>query len=172
MLGFIVKFFKSLNTNSHPGEIAHAVSIAVILGFLPKNFLWYILFAFFLFVRINKGALFLMILVTSACAFLLDPLFHAIGYKVLLLEPLKPFFAYLLNIPFVAFTRFNNTIVAGALVASLVLYIPVYIITRIFIKIWRNYLAPKIQQSKFIQALYKVPIIQKIVGIAAQQEIF
>ena len=54
MFAPIVKLFKSLNTNSHPGEIAHAVAIGMVLGFMPKNnVLWYILFVCFLFIRIN-----------------------------------------------------------------------------------------------------------------------
>lgn len=49
MISYIAKLLKSLNTNSHPGEIAHAVAIGVLLGFMPKdNALWYLLFVFFL----------------------------------------------------------------------------------------------------------------------------
>ena len=37
MLKFIVKLLKALNSNSHPGEIAHAVCLGMLLGFLPKK---------------------------------------------------------------------------------------------------------------------------------------
>ena len=50
MLKFIVKLLKALNSNSHPGEIAHAVCLGMLLGFLPKdNIFWFIIqFLFFL----------------------------------------------------------------------------------------------------------------------------
>ena len=150
MFSYIVKLLKSLNTNSHPGEIAHAVAIGVLLGFMPKNnVLWYLLFVFFLFVRMNRGAFLLTILIASLLAQFFDPLFDSIGYAVLTFSPLKPTYAALLDVPFVAFTKFNNTI-------------PVYIVTRVFIKSWRTYLAPALARSKFVQALYHVPFVAKI----------
>ena len=165
MISYIVKLLKALNTNSHPGEIAHAVAIGVLLGFMPKdNALWYLLFVLFLFVRVHKGAFLLTILAASLLARLFDPLFDAIGYAVLTFSPLEPVYAALLDIPFVAFTKFNNTIVAGAVVSSLILYIPVYILMRILIKSWRTHLAPALARSKFMQAFYQIPFISKIAG--------
>ncbi|AIW88452.1 MULTISPECIES: TIGR03546 family protein [unclassified Treponema] len=165
MFSYIVKLLKSLNTNSHPGEIAHAVAIGMLLGFMPKdNVLWYLLFVFFLFVRVNRGAFLLTVLVASLFARFFDPLFDSLGYAVLTFSSLKPVYAALLDIPFVAFTKFNNTIVAGSIVFSLILYIPVYIVIRIFAKSWRTYLAPALARSKFVQALYHVPFVAKIAG--------
>ena len=165
MISYIVKLLKALNTNSHPGEIAHAVAIGMLLGFMPKNnALWYLLFVFFLFVRVHKGALLLAVLAASLLARLFDPLFDAIGYAVLTFSPLESVYAALLDIPFVAFTKFNNTIVAGAVVSSLILYIPVYILMRILIKSWRTHLAPALARSKFMQAFYQIPFISKIAG--------
>ena len=165
MISYIVKLLKALNTNSHPGEIAHAVAIGMLLGFMPKNnALWYLLFVFFLFVRVHKGALLLTTLAASLLAGLFDPLFDAIGYAVLTFSPLEPVYVALLDIPFVAFTKFNNTIVAGSLVFSLILYIPVYIVVRIFIKSWRTHLAPALARSKFMQAFYHVPFVAKIIS--------
>lgn len=165
MISYIVKLLKALNTNSHPGEIAHAVSIGVLLGFMPKdNALWYLLFVLFLFVRVHKGAFLLTVLAASLLARLFDPLFDAIGYAVLTFSPLEPVYAALLDIPFVAFTKFNNTVVAGAVVSGLILYIPIYILIRILIKSWRTHLAPALARSKFMQAFYQIPFISKIAG--------
>ena len=146
MISYIAKLLKSLNTNSHPGEIAHAVAIGVLLGFMPKdNALWYLLFVFFLFVRMNKGAFLLTVLIASLLARFFDPLFDSIGYGVLTFSPLKPVYAALLDI-------------------SLILYIPVYIVVRIFIKSWRTHLAPALARSKFMQAFYHVPFVAKIIS--------
>ena len=172
MIAPVVKLFKALNTNSHPGEIAYAASIGILLGLVPKNnALWYILFVFFLFVRIHKGCLFLSILLGTLLAPLFDPLFDSLGYTVLTFEALKPAYGNLLEIPFVAFTEFNNTIVAGSLTASLILYIPVYILTRFLVFIWRKFIAPALSQNKLVQVLYKTPLIAKIAGLFTEVEL-
>jgi len=163
MLKKFLKFFKALNSNSHPGEIAHAVSIGMIMGFLPKdNVTWYILTVFFLFIRINKGAFVIFTFLFSLLAQFLDPLFDKIGYAILTIDKLEPFFAGLLDIPFVSFTKFNNTIVMGSLISGIVLYVPVYILSRLFQKLWRTILAPAIRKSKIIVLLSKVKFIKKI----------
>lgn len=145
MLKKILRLLKSLNANTHPGEIAHAIAIGFILGLIPKgNLLWVFLFVLFLFVRINKGALFLITLLASTIAPLFDSFFDTLGYWVLTLPSLSPLFSTLLDIPFIAFTSFNDTIVMGSLCASFLLYLPLYILSRIFIRLWRSTLLPKI----------------------------
>ncbi|AEE16933.1 TIGR03546 family protein [Treponema brennaborense] len=168
MLKFIVKFFSSLNSNSHPGEIAHAAAIGVLLGLMPKNnALWYLLFVFFLFVRINKSAYFLVILGVSLCVPSADMLLDSVGYRILSWQPLIPAFRTLLDIPFVAFTKFNNTVVMGSLAAGLLLYVPVYALTRLIVRVWRTCVAPKIVSSKAWVAFKKLPLVRKIVSVSA-----
>ena len=163
MLKALIRFFKALNSNSHPGEIAHAVCLGMILGFMPKsNALWYILTVFFLFVRINKGSFILFTFLFSLLAPVLDNLFDTIGWWFLNIDKFKMFFAWLLEIPFVGFTRFNNTIVMGSLLASLALYIPVYILVRVFLKYWRAFIAPAVRKTKLVVFLSKLPLIVKI----------
>ena len=163
MLKEFTNFFKSLNNNSHPGEIAHAICTGMILGFMPKgNALWFILTIIFLFLRINKGAFVLSTLCFTLLSPFLDPFFDYFGYWILTLDPLSPFFSALLEIPFVGFTKFNNSIVMGSLISSLILYIPVYFLSRLFLKIWRATLAPIVKKSKLITVLSKIPLIRKI----------
>lgn len=159
----IIAFFKSLNSNRHPGEIAHAVCIGLILGFLPKdNAFWYILTVFFLFMRINRGSLLIFTFLFALLAPSFDDIFHNIGYDILTNEKLIPIFAKLLEIPFVAFTKFNNSIVMGAFVISIACYIPLYFISRIFIKYWRAFIAPAVRKTKIITIISKLPLIKKI----------
>lgn len=163
MLKFLVKLLKALNSNSHPGEIAHAVCLGMLLGFLPKNnIFWYVITVFVLFMRINKGALVLCTLGLSLLAPLFDPVFDSVGYWFLTLPSLEPTFAKLLDIPFVSFTKFNNTIACGSLLCGLVLYIPLYIIVRLFIWLMRNKLVPILRKAKVIVVLSKVPLVQKV----------
>jgi uncharacterized protein (TIGR03546 family) len=163
MLKFIIRFLKAINSNQHPGEIAHAVCLGMILGFMPKtNALWYILTVFFLFMRINKGTLALSTVLFSLLAPALDPLFDTIGWWFLTQEKLAPAFTWLLDIPFVGFTKFNNTIVSGSLLFSLICYIPVYFISRLIIKLWRTKISYALRKTKLIIFLSKLPLIKKI----------
>lgn len=169
MLKYIINFLKSLNSNSHPGEIAHAAAIGVLLGLMPKdNVLWYILFIFFAFVRINKAVYFLVILAMSSFAHMTDMLLDKIGYIVLTFEPTVPIYRFLLDIPFVAFTKFNNTVVMGSLVSGIILYVPVYIVSRLLVKLWRSTLAPMIASSKIWLALKKLPFVRKLFSVSEE----
>lgn len=167
MLSFFVKLFNSINSNSNPGEIAHAVSIALILGLMPKdNALWYVLFVFFFFIRINKGAFMLFTALFTVISPFFDNILDSLGYYILTIPSLQGIYASLMNIPFIAFTRFNNTIVMGALAWSLLFYIPVYVISRLIIYLWRNKIVPHIRKSKLVLFFKKIPLIQKASEVA------
>ena len=55
MFNYIIQFIQALNANSKPSQIANSFCIGLILGLMPKNnLLWYVLFVFFMFVRIKN----------------------------------------------------------------------------------------------------------------------
>ena len=168
MLKVIVKLLKALNSNSHPGEIAHAVCLGLLLGFLPKNnIFWYIITVFVLFMRINKGALILSTLAFTLLAPIFDPQLDALGYWFLTQPKLSPTFANLLDIPFVAYTKFNNTIAMGSLLCALALYIPVYFLARLLVWLMRNMIVPVIRKTKAITIISKFKIVKKITDLAS-----
>jgi uncharacterized protein (TIGR03546 family) len=165
MFKYIKKFFRALNANAHPGDIAHAVSLGLILAFVPKgNLLWPILFVFTFFIRSNKGAFFLSMILLTFVAPLLDPLFESIGFAVLSFGPFQGAYAAMYRTPFVGLTMFNNTIVAGSLVAGLILYVPAYLLFMTLVKAYRQKLQPKIVNSKLYVAFLNLPLIKQIVG--------
>lgn len=169
MLKYFVRMLKALNANSHPGELAHAFSFGMLLGFLPKtSVLWYFLFVLFLFLRINKGFFFLSIILASILAPIFDPFFDNIGYFVLTMKPFENIFRTWLEIPFVAFTRFNNSIVAGSLLFSILAYIPFYILARFFVLFWRKTLQPLLVKNPLVKAFMKIPLVKKLVEITQQ----
>ncbi len=162
MIKKIVAFFKILNSNSKASEVANAVCLGVMLGFIPKNnLLWYILFVFFLFVRINKSAYFVTTLLMSLVAPIADNFFDYFGYKILTSDKLSGFFAKIIEIPFVGFTKINNTMVCGSLAFSLIIYIPVFIFFILFIRLWRTKIASAWNNSKIATFFYKIPLVSK-----------
>lgn len=166
MLKYIIKLLKALNSNRHPGEIAHAVCCALVLGFMPKsNLTWYIVTFLFLFLRINKAALALLTIAFSFLAPVFDPLFGKLGYAILTWQPVAAFMEEALEFPGFHFLKLNNTIVIGSFVSSLVLYLPVYGLARLFIFVWRRYLVPALRKTKFVQAVSKMPLVLKLKGL-------
>lgn len=169
MLKAIVKFFQGLNSNKKPDEIATACCMGLMLGFIPKdNALWFIIFIFFLFVRLNKGAYILMTALVSLFAWLLDPLFNQIGYKILTIPQMEAFYSKLMDFPFVGLTRINNSIVMGALVFSLALFIPFFFLMKFLVILWRKKISPVVVQSSFWKGLTGLPLIKKVIDIASE----
>ncbi|MCI7396990.1 MAG: TIGR03546 family protein [Spirochaetia bacterium] len=169
MLKAIAKLLGAISSNTRPGAIAHAVSCGVLLGFMPKdNLLWYILFIFILFMNIQRGAYALSILLGAALTVFLDPLFDSVGYSILTVESMKPYYASLLDIPFVAFTKFNNTVVMGSFVCGVAAYIPLYVLARLFVWAWRKYLAEKVRKLKIAAVLKNIPLVEKIAGMMGE----
>lgn len=169
MLKAIAKLLGAISSNTRPGAIAHAVSCGVLLGFMPKdNLLWYILFIFILFMNIQRGAYALSILLGAALTVFLDPLFDSVGYSILTVESVKPYYASLLDIPFVAFTKFNNTVVMGSFVCGVAAYIPLYVLARLFVWAWRKYLAEKVRKLKIAAVLKNIPLVEKIAGMMGE----
>ena len=169
MLKAIAKLLGAISSNTRPGAIAHAVSCGVLLGFMPKdNLLWYILFIFILFMNIQRGAYALSILLGAAFTVFLDPLFDSVGYSILTVESMKPYYASLLDIPLVAFTKFNNTVVMGSFVCGVAAYIPLYVLARLFVWAWRKYLAEKVRKLKIAAVLKNIPLVEKIAGMMGE----
>ena len=169
MLKAIAKLLGAISSNTRPGAIAHAVSCGVLLGFMPKdNLLWYILFIFILFMNIQRGAYALSILLGAAFTVFLDPRFDSVGYSILTIESVKPYYASLLDIPFVAFTKFNNTVVMGSFVCGVAAYIPLYVLARLFVWAWRKYLAEKVRKLKIAAVLKNIPLVEKIAGMMGE----
>ena len=169
MLSYIIKLLKALGANSKPSQIANSFCIGFILGVMPKNnLLWWLVFVFFMFVRINKAGYFIMMLLGAFVSPYLNPTFHKIGEFVLTYEPLVPVYSKLLEIPFVGFTRFNNTIVCGSLVAGIIAYIPLYIFMLVFIWVWRKWIAPFFNRSKVVKMFFQLPLVRKLTSKLAE----
>ncbi|MBR7064499.1 MAG: TIGR03545 family protein [Treponema sp.] len=129
---FPKKIFNFLNKYNKPTDFAHAITLGFLLGFIPKNnLLWFLFVAIFLFTRINIFAFLISLALGTIFAPIFDPLFCTIGNSVLTSSTLENFFSNLLDIPFVFFTKINNTLVCGSLVFSLAFYLPIFFIALI-----------------------------------------
>ncbi|EMB21980.1 DUF2062 domain-containing protein [Treponema denticola] len=166
MIKYVTSFFKAINANAHPGDIAHAVALGLFLAILPKNNLTFT-FLFFLsiFIRINKGAFFISFILFGFVTPFMDVLINNIGFWAVQLSFLRPIFIALENIPFVALFKLSNTMVLGGIIWGLILYIPVYILTRIIIAKYRKYMQPAVN-VKGVGLLGKIPLLRHLTKIS------
>ncbi len=169
MITALVNFIRALSSNTSPASIGHAFAWGVIFGLMPKNnALWYILFVLIFFMRIQRGVLSLTTIIVSFLAPLADPILDNVGCWILTQDFMQAPMIKIMNIPFVAFTRLDNSIVIGSLAVGLMAYIPVFLLSLIFTRIWRKHLAARFKNLKIVKAIGKIPLVKKIASAAEE----
>jgi uncharacterized protein (TIGR03546 family) len=156
----IAKLLVALNGNAKRGQIAAGFAWGLLLGLIPLgNFFWIALFLISFFFNHNHGAKIFSMALLKFCTPFLAPLLDVFGWGFLHIEALQPLFITMYNMPFVPFTKFNNTLVAGGLVSGLILFIPAFILFMLLIPLYRNTVAPAIRNSKLFRAIAKSPLM-------------
>lgn len=166
---FLLKQFFSLiqllNSDTGHNQIAAGIACGFILGFAPTLSLQTFLVIFILFFfRIQVGAATLSAFAFKFIAWLFDPVSNIIGMKVLETDSLRPLFTEMYNMPLVPLTRFNNSIVMGAGIVSIVLAIPVFFISKMLIIKYRTTILARFEQTKF----WRVVKATKFYGLYAK----
>lgn len=150
LLKQLFNFIKLLNSDKGTNQIAAGIACGLILGFSPLLSLQTVLVIFVLFFfRIQIGAATLAAFFFAIPAALLDPLFDAIGSRILEAESLHDLFTTLYHLPIVPFTRFNNSVVMGGGVTAIVLSPFMFIIARKLVVAYRD---------KFVARFEKTPM--------------
>ncbi len=157
-MGLILKqifgFLKLLNSDTGTNQIAAGIAAGFILGMTPSLSLQTLLVfcCIFLF-RVQAGAAFTSAFFFKFVAFLLDPVFHTVGFQVLQIESLQGIYTMLYNMPIVPFTRFNNTIVMGSAVISIALTPVIFVLSKILVSKYRVVVVERFKQTKFWKAI-------------------
>ncbi|MDR2842714.1 MAG: TIGR03546 family protein [Spirochaetaceae bacterium] len=163
MVKAIAKLILALNGNVKKTQIAAGFSWGLLLGIIPAgNAFWILLFVVSLLLRHNQGGKLLVMAIMKIIAPAVYPLSDMLGWSILHIESLQPLFTKMYNMPFVPFTNFNNTLVAGGLVAGLLLWLPCFFVIICLIPIYRNTFLPKIINSKLLVTIQQFPFVQKI----------
>jgi uncharacterized protein (TIGR03546 family) len=161
-LKFITNFIKILREGQTPAQIAGGFALGSILGLSPhltlQNLLvWLIL----LILDVNLSAATVAITAFALIAYIFDPLFHRLGYFLLVnVDALRPIWTSLYNAPLAPLTKFYNTVVMGSFVGALILFIPVYLGMKHFVIAYRTHLHSKIEQWKIYQIISKNSLVQ------------
>jgi len=153
MLRAIAKLLKVLNSESEPGQISMAFCFSMIAGLTPLWSLHNILVLLLvLIIRVNLSTFFLGLVFFTGVAYLLDPLFHRIGLAVLIADPLKGLWTVLYSSTIWRIERFNNSVLMGSLITSLVLFIPVYIFMNMIIRQYRVHILGWVRKTRVMKA--------------------
>ena len=154
MLRMIAKLLKVLNSDTEPGQISLAFCFAMIVGFTPLVSLHNLLVIFLvLLLRVNLSAFILGWAFLSGIAYLLDPLFHLIGLSVLGARILERFWTALHNITLFRLAKFNNSILMGSLITSLILFFPLFLLSNFAIHRYRDSVLAWIRKTRVMQTL-------------------
>lgn len=157
-MGLILKqlfsFIKLLNSDTGKISLALGMTCGFILGMTPVLSLHSLLiFLILFFFRIQLGAALVTAFFFKFVAFLLDPVFHYVGSKVLEMESLQGIYTQLYNMPIIPYTRFNNSIVMGSAVVTFTLAPFVYVLSAMFITKYREIVVARMKETKFWKAL-------------------
>jgi uncharacterized protein (TIGR03546 family) len=155
----IIKIFREGQT---PAQVAGGFALGSLIGLSPVFTLQgAIIWLIILLVNVNLGAVFLSFAVCGLAAYLLDPLFHRLGYFLLVnVDFLQGFWTFLYNAPVAPLTRFNNTVVLGGFVSALLLFVPVYVGMKRLVVSYRQTIGKRIAQWKIYQMIRSSSLVK------------
>lgn len=150
----IINFIRLLHSDTGQNQVAAGLAFGVFLGFAPFISIQTLLVLFIVFIfRVQLGAAFLSAFFFKFVAFLLDPVADPIGRSLLENESLRPLWTYMFNVPFLPMTRFNNSIVLGSFMISIILCPILYYVFKLLIIKYQTTLVRKVESSKAWKAL-------------------
>lgn len=154
LVKLIQSLIGALHSEGTPGQLALGIALGSIMGLTPlMNIHNAIVFAAIVLLNVSFAGGMLGWALFVPIGFLLDPLFDWIGHQVLMAESLRGMWTSLYNTPIVPLTNFNNTIVLGSLVFSLLLLVPLFFATRWAVARYRVTIGERVRQSKFYRAV-------------------
>jgi uncharacterized protein (TIGR03546 family) len=163
MIKGIAKLILALNGNVSKTQIAAGFAWGILLGLVPAgNAFWIVLFLISFFFTHHHGGKIAALAIIKILYPIVVYQIDSVGWFVLHIDSLTGFFTKLYNMPFVPFTKFNNTLVMGGLVSGLILWLPLFFLFITLIPIYRKTIGPKIRNSKIVRAIVKFPLISAI----------
>jgi len=115
---------------------------------------------------VNISAAIFAALLFRAVAYFAAPLFHIFGYWVLVeMKALHDVWGSLYSIPVVPYTRFNNTVVMGSLVVSIVILYPVFAGVKLLLLNYRKHFVHRVRTWKVMKILGRSKLVKWFAGV-------
>ena len=154
-LKLVRSLIKTLHSDGSPSQIAFGVALGAALGFTPimnvHNALVLLLLAI---LNVSFAAGLFAWGVFVPVGFMLDPLFDRIGTWLLVeATALRPLWTSWDNVPGLALTNFNNTIVLGSVVFWLLAFVPLFVAARFGVVKYRATWGERVRNSRYYKLL-------------------
>lgn len=154
MFSMIVKTLKALNSEQSAGQLAAAISLALILGLTPLISLHNILILLIaLWFRVNLGMLILSYPLFALLGFLLSPVFDQFGYYLLNHASLQSLWTEFFNTAVGRWSNFYYSGVIGSLVISLLSAFLLFPLFRWLINSYRDKCSAVIEKLRISKML-------------------
>ena len=150
----IFGLLKLLNSETGQNSLAAGIAAGFVLGMTPALSLQSLLVFLCIFAfRVQMGMAFLSAFFFAFVAWILDPVFDSVGSSILDMPSLHGLFTTMYNMPIVPLTRFNNSIVMGSGVMTIILSPVVYVVSLKLILKYRATVVARFKQTKFWKAV-------------------
>jgi len=166
-LKLVRDFIAILREGQSPAQVAGGFALGSIVGFSPvftlQGFVvWFII----LLLDVNLSAALVAFTICGLVAFLLDPLFHWLGFTLLVrIDALQQLWTSLYNAPVAPLTRFYNTVVMGSFVVALACALPIYFGMKKFVVAYRSTIGARVEKWKVYQILKRSALYQWYVRV-------
>ena len=161
-LQIVKSFIQILRSGQTPRQIAGGFALGAIIGLMPfftlqGLCLWFVI----LVLDVNLSDALLAVTLFSLVAYIFDPLFHALGFLLLVDSSfLHGLWTTLYNAPIAPLTRFNNTIVLGSFIAGFLLFLPAYLGMRRFVLAYRTHLHARVERLKVYRVISQSGLVK------------
>lgn len=155
LIKLIQSLVKALNSEGTPGQVAAGIALGAIFGLTPLiNLHNVVMLAAIFLLNVSLPGAFVGWLVFLPLGFALDPLFHAVGERLLLETPaLASWWTTVYNTPVLSLANLTNTVVLGSLLGWLVLSVPIFFAGRWGVARYRATLYLRIKDAKAFKAV-------------------
>lgn len=127
-IGLYRRAFQPLNA---PRHIALGVALGAVVGVIPKfSVIPWVLGVCALLLPVNLISFVGFAVLGSLVGHVFDPWFHEVGHRTLVDPVLQDFWQWIVTTDFFAWSKLNNTVVAGSSVLGLALVLPGYFVLR------------------------------------------
>jgi uncharacterized protein (TIGR03546 family) len=155
LLKLLRSLVKTLHSDGSPAQIAFGIALGAALGLTPianvHNLLVVLLLAV---LNVSFAAGMFAWAVFVPVGFMLDPMFDRLGRVLLVDTPaLRPLWTTWDNVPGLALTNFNNTVVLGSVLVWLLLFVPLYLASRLGVVRYRATIGERVKNSRYYKLL-------------------
>ena len=153
----IKSFIGIFREGQTPAQVAGGFALGTMIGFSPMLTLQGVaVWMLILILDVNMAAALLAMALCKLIAYLIDPLFHSLGFLILArLDFLQAAWTVLYNAPIAPLTRFNNTVVMGSFVFGVICFVPAYIGIKRATIAYRTHIHTRLEKWKIYRILDK-----------------